>query len=74
VQLPVEEVQLSVAGGARELLERVNPRHYALDVTQAPLQRMFVAFDEAQGRWLLLWLFHHLVMDHVTMEVIVGEV
>ena len=38
------------------------------------MQRAFIAFDAAQRRWLLLWLSHHLVIDHVALEVILQEV
>ena len=41
---------------------------------QAPLLRAFVAFDREQNRWLLLVLFHHLVLDHVTAEIFFSEV
>ncbi len=40
----------------------------------APLQRAFVAFDRANGRWLLWLLSHHLVVDHTALETVFGEV
>jgi amino acid adenylation domain-containing protein len=73
-RLPVEEVQLSAVGGAQELWERIAPRRHALDVRLAPMQEAFVAFDAAEARWLLLWLSHHLVIDHTSLRVIVEEV
>jgi amino acid adenylation domain-containing protein len=73
-RLPVEEVLLSAAGGARELWERIDPRRHALDVRLAPMQEAFVAFDAAEDRWLLLWLSHHMVIDHTSLQVIVEEV
>ncbi len=73
-RLPVEAVQLSATGGARELWERIDPRRYVLDVRLAPMQKAFVAFDAAENRWLLLWLSHHMVIDHASLRVIVEEV
>ena len=74
--LVVDEVELDPAGGdaAARLRARSDPRHTRLDVRQAPLIRAFVAHDRTQERWLLLLLHHHLVMDHTTLAVLVGEV
>ena len=50
-----------------------DPRHYRLDIRQAPLLHGFVAWDATGQRWLLQFLFHHLVMDHTTLEVMLEE-
>ena len=49
--LPVEEVELDPAAGdaAEQLCERFDPRHYRMDVRQAPLMRALVARDAARG-------------------------
>ncbi|WP_457798156.1 condensation domain-containing protein [Methylocystis sp. S23] len=72
----VEEVSVDAAAGdaAQQLSERFDPRHYRLDVRQAPLLRLFVAYDAANGRWLMLQLFHHLAMDHATLEAAQREI
>ena len=61
------------AGGGRcrrsSCAARFDPRHYRLDVRQAPLMRVFIAHDAANARWVMLQLFHHLSMDHTTLEV-----
>ncbi len=36
--------------------------------------RVMVARDDARGRWLLVLLNHHLVIDHTTLDAIVAEV
>ena len=36
--------------------------------------RCVIAYDEANGRWLLLLLCHHLASDHTTLEVMTQEV
>ncbi|HVX90140.1 MAG TPA: condensation domain-containing protein, partial [Candidatus Paceibacterota bacterium] len=71
----VEEVQLDPAEDiAAQLKSRFNPRHYRLDVRQAPLRRLFIAHDPIRDRWVMMHLFHHLSTDHVTAEVIQAEI
>ena len=72
----VEEVELNPAAGdiIGQLRERFDPRHYRLDVRQAPLLRLFVAHDPANDRWVMVYLFHHLSADHTTLEVMQAEV
>ena len=73
--VPVEEVVLDPAKGevAKQLYARFDPRHYRIDVRQAPLLRVYIAQDAAQGRWLFLMLLHHLAGDHTTLEVMNAE-
>ena len=74
--LVVEEVALDAAAGdvAAQLSERFNPRHYRLDVRQAPLLRIALAYDAHNDRWALVLLLHHLVSDHATLELLLEEV
>ncbi len=74
--LMVEEVSLEPSAGdiAEQLRKRFDPRHYRLDVRQAPLMRVVIAHDAPNARWVMLFLFHHLVMDHTTLEVLQQEV
>ncbi len=55
------------------LAQFAEARHVRLDVRRAPLVRGYAAFDPVSRNWLLLLLQHHLVMDHVTGELIVEE-
>ncbi len=71
VELPVEE--LSSPASAEQLLARFDPRIYRLDLSKAPLLRAIVAHDPDRGRWLLLLLAHHLILDHTSMEIVVHE-
>jgi amino acid adenylation domain-containing protein len=71
----VEEVLLESAGdAARQLYAHVDPRHFRLDLHQAPLLRNFIAYDAGQQRWLLLILQHHLLGDHTTADALMEEV
>ena len=60
---------------AEQLYARFDPRHYRIDVRQAPLLRVYdCAMTTAQGRWLMLLLQHHLIGDHTTLEVMQEEI
>ncbi|WP_350304365.1 amino acid adenylation domain-containing protein [Photorhabdus viridis] len=74
-QLSVTELTLDPANGpvSDQLFQRFDPRHHRLDLGQAPLLR-FVAAQEADGRWIVLQLQHHLIGDHTTLEVMNTEV
>jgi hypothetical protein len=73
-RLEVEEVELGAGDAGQQLRERFDPRDYRLDVRRAPLMKVVIAQDRVQDRWLLLYLMHHLAMDHTTQEVVFGEV
>jgi amino acid adenylation domain-containing protein len=74
--LPIEEVSLDVVDGdmAEQLYARFDPRHYRMDVGQAPLMRVYIAEDRKNDRWLLLQLRHHLTIDHTAQEVMDQEI
>ncbi|MBI0329292.1 non-ribosomal peptide synthase/polyketide synthase [Burkholderia plantarii] len=73
--LPVEEIELDAARGdvATQLRAQFDPRHYRLDVRQAPLLRVAYAHDAAHDRWVLALLFHHMALDHTALEVMQQE-
>ncbi|HEU0299707.1 MAG TPA: amino acid adenylation domain-containing protein, partial [Longimicrobium sp.] len=75
-RLPVEEVEVPAGEGeaALRLYRALDPRRHRIDLRRAPLMRAYVARDAARDRWLLLLHHHHLVGDHVTLEVLQGEV
>ncbi len=74
--LPVEEVMVDPAKGdaAEQLYTRFDPRHYRIDVRQAPLMRGYMAYDSILGRWLLLLSYHHIACDGVTLQFIFDEI
>ncbi|MFJ5235531.1 amino acid adenylation domain-containing protein [Pseudomonas neuropathica] len=57
-----------------QLLARHDPQHFRLDMQQAPLLRLVYAQDPAQGRVVALLLFHHMIMDHVALDVLRREI
>ncbi|XP_031634798.1 uncharacterized protein LOC116348076 [Contarinia nasturtii] len=56
-----------------QLNSRFNPRHYKLDLTQAPLLRVFAA-QTSEDNWVAMILMHHLITDHTTLERVNVEV
>src|ERR1700722_6429379 len=68
-RLSVEELDLDLQKGsiADQVRQRFDPRHHRIDLGQAPLLRMSVAYDGDQ--WILTQLLHHLIGDHSTLEI-----
>src|SRR5262249_39932124 len=67
-RIELEMLSLRGADVQGQLERRSDPRRYRLDVRQAPLLRMFAAYDDGADRWLLRVVLHHLVADHTTLE------
>ncbi|MCT8354674.1 condensation domain-containing protein, partial [Photorhabdus kayaii] len=76
-QAPLRVEELSLLAGEdaeRQLYQHTDPRRVRLDVTRAPLMSATIVQDPQSGEWLLALLFHHLVCDHVSLELINNEV
>ncbi|MCF7695813.1 non-ribosomal peptide synthase/polyketide synthase [Mycetohabitans sp. B2] len=73
--LSITELTLDRADGpiAEQLAQRFDPRHTRLELTQAPLLRCAIAQD-TDGCWQVVQLQHHLIGDHLTLEVMHTEV
>jgi arthrofactin-type cyclic lipopeptide synthetase C len=56
-----------------QLRRRFTIDNHRMPVTEAPLMRVVHGRDEANQRVVALLLFHHLVMDHVALEVLQHE-
>ncbi|WP_334190627.1 amino acid adenylation domain-containing protein, partial [Noviherbaspirillum sp.] len=74
--LIIEEIVIDpMADDAVEYLHAISSQdHYRLDVRRAPLMRSFITPDMASGGWLMLHYFHHLVIDHTTLEAMQREI
>ncbi|WP_141554442.1 non-ribosomal peptide synthetase, partial [Xenorhabdus kozodoii] len=57
-----------------QLLAHTDPRQHRLNISQAPLFATDITHDPAQDEWLLALRFHHLVSDHVTLDLIFAEI
>ncbi|MHA3735612.1 non-ribosomal peptide synthase/polyketide synthase [Pseudomonas sp. Eth.TT006] len=73
--LACESLALDAADGdvLEQLRARFDAGHYRMPVDQAPLMRVVHAWDAVNQRVVALLLFHHLVMDHVALEVLQHE-
>ncbi|QUE90944.1 non-ribosomal peptide synthase/polyketide synthase [Pseudomonas sp. SCA2728.1_7] len=73
--LACENIALEGASGdaLAQLRSRFDAGHYRMAVNQAPLMRVVHAWDAVNQRVVALLLFHHLVMDHVALEVLQQE-
>ncbi len=73
--LAASELVLDARQGdiGRQLQARLDPRHYRLDLRQAPLMRVAYARDEANDRWVLVLLIHHMTLDHTALDVMQQE-
>ncbi|WP_245687408.1 condensation domain-containing protein, partial [Streptacidiphilus griseoplanus] len=71
--LPVEEVELDPRGTdpAAELLALGG---LSMDLKRAPLLGLHVAAEPGTGTWLALLRMHHIVQDHMALEVMLEEV
>ena len=69
----VTEVSITAGGpdGVQELLAVAGSW---MDLTVAPLLRVHVAAEAGTGRWLALVQVHHLVLDHLGVEMVLGEI
>ncbi|WKB56059.1 non-ribosomal peptide synthetase [Eleftheria terrae] len=75
-RLRVTHLELSAGAGpaAEQMRKLFDPFHYRIDLTQAPLMQLAVGFDGENGRWVLTMLLHHLIGDHLTLEIQSREV
>jgi len=73
--LPLEELTLPGQGEAlEELLAATSPRIRRLNLERAPLLAAYAAQDRQSGEWLLALLSHHMVCDHITLELVLAEI
>ncbi|HEX7984412.1 MAG TPA: condensation domain-containing protein, partial [Duganella sp.] len=73
--LPVESVAVPDGADTLDLLwDRTAPQRLRLDLRRAPLLRAYVAPVSGGPKWLLLLAHHHMVCDHITLEVITREI
>lgn len=57
-----------------QLLAHTDPDHCCMDLQKAPLFSAVTAHNTDNGEWLLSLSFHHLICDHVSLELILEEV
>jgi len=76
-QAPLCIEELALAGdddALQQLLNHTDPRHRRLDLQQAPLLAAYIVADPHSDEWLLALLSHHIVCDHISLELIIAEI
>jgi amino acid adenylation domain-containing protein len=72
--LPVEEVTLEPSQEPEtQVRDWMRPERQRIELRQAPLMRLRTAANPHDGKWYALLQFHHVICDHVTMEVVMAE-
>ncbi|XP_031634856.1 uncharacterized protein LOC116348125, partial [Contarinia nasturtii] len=56
-----------------QLNDQFNPRHYRLNLEQAPLLRLVAALT-SEGIWIAVQLMHHIIGDHVSLQRLYEEI
>ncbi|MDX8130465.1 condensation domain-containing protein, partial [Methylomonas sp. OY6] len=72
--LPVHELAAPSGDELASLLAASDPGNVRLDLGKAPLLAAYVIAEPQSGEWLLSLLNHHIVCDHISLEIIIGEV
>ncbi|SDH57255.1 amino acid adenylation domain-containing protein [Vibrio xiamenensis] len=72
--LPETDFNRPGMDAAKQLLEHFDPATTRMSLVRAPLMEAYQVYDQANQRWLLCLLVHHLVNDHTTLELMVEEV
>ncbi|WP_198688448.1 non-ribosomal peptide synthetase, partial [Xenorhabdus lircayensis] len=67
-------VPVSTENVLAQLQTHTNPRQRRHDLSQAPLLTADIAYDQTSHEWLLALGFHHLIGDHMTLELIIAEI
>ncbi|MFJ5506915.1 amino acid adenylation domain-containing protein, partial [Pectobacterium jejuense] len=59
---------------AAQLRAYISPQTRSLDLNQAPLLAADIVYDPSRSEWLMALRVHHLVSDHMTLDLIIAEV
>ncbi|MDV0440742.1 non-ribosomal peptide synthetase [Xanthomonas sacchari] len=76
-QAPLRIVELTTGAEApalAQLLAQTDPQRLQLDLRQAPMLAAYVAYDASSGDWLVALLSHHMVCDHIGLDLVFSEV
>jgi hypothetical protein len=74
-QIPVQEHEAGSDEQALEVMKALADRQQLrMDLRKAPLLQAHVSRQPQGGRCYLLLLSHHIITDHVSLEIILGEV
>ncbi|KAF9343358.1 hypothetical protein BGX26_005861, partial [Mortierella sp. AD094] len=69
-ELSLDSVNGSISG---QMMKLTDPREHRVDLTKAPLTRFMIAQD-IDDKWIVVVLFHHIIGDSSTMQVMMNEI
>ncbi|MEU3491848.1 amino acid adenylation domain-containing protein [Streptomyces massasporeus] len=72
-ELPVQEVTLA-PDSSDPVADLLDLGGLSMNLGRAPLMSVQFAAEPGAGRWLALVRVHHVVMDHTTLEVLLGDI
>ena len=76
-QAPLAVTKLDTTNGQdiqAWLLDQTDPRRMRVDLSCAPLFAIYLAYDGRRNEWLMALLNHHIICDHLTLELIIAEI
>jgi amino acid adenylation domain-containing protein/FkbM family methyltransferase len=75
VDLQVKETRIPHGESPATWLSRLSsPSNFRFDLNRAPLIALHAAPDATGGGWYLAVVNHHMISDHITLELLLGEV
>ncbi|OTA17398.1 Amino acid adenylation [Xenorhabdus vietnamensis] len=57
-----------------QLLAHTDPCRHRLNVSHAPLFSADIAYDPHQGEWYMAFCCHHILNDHISLDLIITEI
>ncbi|SHI56181.1 non-ribosomal peptide synthetase, partial [Pollutimonas bauzanensis] len=63
----------SLGTAVERLASYVDPRTFRIDIRRAPMMRAIAVQDDHEGMWFLKLASHHLVVDHTSVDMLLGE-
>ncbi|KAF9995974.1 hypothetical protein BGZ79_010306, partial [Entomortierella chlamydospora] len=73
--MSITELSLDPANGpiVEQMAKLTDPREYRIDLMKAPLIRFMISKDD-DDKWIAVQLFHHIIGDNSTMQVMMDEI
>jgi len=70
----IQQLKFDNGSAKRALIEFMDPSSFRLDLECAPLLTAYIVEDAQKNEWLLGLVNHHIVCDHLTLELITEEI
>ncbi|MCB4762296.1 MAG: amino acid adenylation domain-containing protein, partial [Sulfurovum sp.] len=75
IKLKAQEIKISTQDNIKEkMLERMELKNLYMPLTVAPLLRIEYAQDRGTNQYYVLFKFHHIISDHISLEIVMKEI